>query len=171
MTRQMTRTVSALLWGIAFTATGVDAVEPRTAVPVYVEPTKDDGGKFSDLLKVELSKRRGLIKAKVDIVRTPETAVYILESSINYRRKQWHEGWLTNDKATATAAIFAYDRCGKMVWSKTKGDRDIFSDARGVQETASKVAASFKEALAKKNSRLNRAEPCLRPGDEVTLAP
>ena len=145
------------------------AAEPRTAVPVFVEPTEDDGGRFSDLLKVELSKRRGLIKAKVDIVRAPEHAHYILEPSISYRRKQWHEGWLTNDKATATAAVFGYDRCGRLVWSKTKGDRDIFSTAHGAQETASKVAASFKEALAKRKSRLNQAPPCLRPGDTTEV--
>ena len=126
---------------------------------MYVKPSESDGGKFSDLLKVELSKRKGLIKANVDIVRSPEYAQYIIELSVNYREGKWHEGWLTPDKATATAAVFAYDQCGKMVWSKTKGDRSLFA-AEGPVYAAKKVAMSFKAALAKKNSRLNKAQPC-----------
>ena len=85
--------------------------------------------------------------------------IYILEPSITYQRGR--KSVFGSDKPTAIASVFAYDRCGRMVWSKTKGDKDIFGDAQGVIDTAQKVAASFKEALAKKQSQLNRAPPCV----------
>ena len=147
----------------------LSGVEPRTAVPVFVEPTKGDDGQFSDMLKVELSKRRGLIKAKVDIVRRPEHAIYVLEASITYPRDRRRRTVWNTDRPSAVASVFAYDRCGRMVWSKTKGDRDIFGDARGVIDTAEKVAASFKEALAKRKSRLNRAPACLEEGRTIEV--
>ncbi len=136
-------------------------VEPRVAVPVYVETTKGDDGQFSDMLKVEMMKRRGLIKAKVDIVRKPEAARYIIEASITYQRDRRRRSVWRTDRPSAVASVFAYNQCGALVWSKTKGDKNIFGDADGVIETAQKVAASFKEALAKKKSRLNRSLPCV----------
>ena len=141
-----------------------EAVDPRVAVPVFVESTRGDDGQFSDLLKVELMKRKGLIKAKVDIVRRPEDARYIIEVSIVYQRDRRRSNVWRTERATAVGSAMAYDACGRLVWSKVKGDRDIFGDAHGVIETAQKMAASFKEALAKKKSRLNRAEPCLEAG-------
>ena len=141
-------------------------VEPRTAVPVFVGPTKGDDGQFSDVLKVELMKRKGLIKAKVDIVRRPEAAQYILEVSIAYQRGRRQRTIWQTERATAVASAMAYDACGRLVWSKVKGDK-VLGDAEGVIETAQKMARSFKEALAKKKSRLNRAPPCLSVGDEL----
>lgn len=138
---------------------------PRSG-PRFVEPTKGDDGQFSDMLKVELSERRGLTRAKVDIVRRPEQAHYILEASTTYQRDRRHPNIWRTDRPSAVASVFAYDRCRAMVWGKTKGDRDIFGDADGVIETAQKVAASFKEAVTKKKSRLNRAPPCLSVWDE-----
>ena len=136
---------------------------------MFVEPTKGDEGQFSDMLKVELMKRKGLIKAKVDIVRKPEDARYVLEVSITYQRDRKNSIWQTRERASAIASAMAYDARGKLVWSKVKGDRDIFGDAHGAIETAQKLAASFKEALAQKGSRLNRALPCLREGEFVEL--
>lgn len=151
--------VAAVSCGAAY------SVEPRSAVPVYVEPTKGDDGQFSDMLKVELMKRRGLIKAKVDIVRSPKNAMYILEASITYTRDRRKKSAWGTDRPSAVASVIAYNRCDVMVWSKTKGDKDIFGDAGGPIDTAEKAAASFKEALAKKKSRLNQAAPCVLEGD------
>lgn len=142
----------------------VQGESPPAPVPVYVERLESDDGKFTDLLKVELAKRKGLIKATVDIVRFPEQARYIIETNVTYRKGKWHEGWLTPSKAETMATAFAYDQCGKLVWSKTKGDMTLMGSG-GAVLAAQKMAASFKEALAKKKSRLNRAAPCEKAAD------
>lgn len=142
-------------------ASHVDAETKPKTVTVYVEPSTPDDSKFSNLLKVELAKRKGAINANVDIVRFPEQAQYVLECSVSTRKPKWHEGWLTFDKPTVVASIFAYDQCGKMVWTKNKGDLALLGGAGGALATAQKVAWSFKTALAKKNSRLNKAKPCI----------
>ena len=129
------------------------------SVVVYVEPTRSDDGKFSDLLKVELNKRKGAIKVAVEVVRDPKLADYVLEANVTHRKGKWHEGWLTPDKAENMAAVIAYNRCGRMVWSKNKGDMTLFGSG-GAVLVAQKTALSFKRALVKKNSRLNKAEPC-----------
>lgn len=131
----------------------------REPVSVYVERSRDDDGKFSDLLKVELNKRKGAIKTTIEIIRDPEQARYILEANVSRRKGKWHEGWLTPDKAETMAAVIAYDRCGRMVWSKNKGDMTLFGSGGDVL-VAQKIAASFKSALAKKKSRINQARPC-----------
>ena len=105
-------------------------------------------------------KRRGIIKATVDVVRSAERARYIIESSVIYRDNGFWRIVTNSERAEVIASVMAYDACGSLVWSKTKDDSDFFGHVKGPVETAQKVAASFKEALAKRNSRLNRASPC-----------
>lgn len=107
-----------------------------------VEPTKGDDGQFSDMLKVEPMKRRGLIKAKVEIVRSPENAVHILEASITCTRHRRKKSIRGTDRPNTVASVIAYNRCDLMVWSKTKGDKNIFGNAGGPIDTAEKAAAS-----------------------------
>lgn len=141
------------------------AVEPREPVRVYVQPTTAVDGRFCDRLKVELS------KAKVDIVRSREQAQYIIEVGkfkITGRRPTGHEGSLSSEKAPRMAAVLAGDRCGRMLWAKNLGEREpLFADSHGLIEAAEKTAASFKEALANKKSRLNRAPPCLVEAEDL----
>lgn len=145
------------------------AIEPREAVAVYVEPITTVDRRFSDRLKVELSKRSGMIKPKVDIVRSREQAQYIIEVhriKITGRRPTGHEGILSREMGPRMASVLASDRCGRLLWAKSLGERDpLFEDAHGLIDAAEKAAASFKEVLADQKSRLNRAPPCLVEGE------
>ena len=65
--RLLTSILLALLWKAAL------VVDPVTAVPAYAEPTAD-GDEFSNLLKVELARRKGMVKVHIDVVRKLELA-------------------------------------------------------------------------------------------------
>ena len=91
-----------------------NGVETRTAVPVFLEPKGDDG-QFSDMLKVEMMKRKGLIKANVDIVRRPEVGRYGLEVSTAYRRERRQRTIWTAERATAVASAMACDAGGRLI--------------------------------------------------------
>lgn len=60
-------------------------------------------------------------------------AYYGLEASITYQRGRRRHTVCNTDRPSAAASLFAYDRCGLIVWSKTKADRDVVRDAHGVQ--------------------------------------
>lgn len=90
-------------------------------------------------------------------------------SKLTSRTRAITAGWVTGDteKPSAVLSVIAYDSCGRMVWSQTNGDTDIFGDAGGLIGTADKAAAGCKDVLAKKESRLNRVEPCTDEGQAI----
>ena len=145
------------------------AVEPIDYATIYVKPARYDAERdFHSLLRVELLKKKGVIPVTISMTSDPKKADMILEVHLGRRDASWHEGTLTPGKPTAMVSVVAFDHCEQPLFVKTKGDMTIFGPA-GPINSAAKMALSFKEALWKKRSRLNktrRERPCLFDEDD-----
>lgn len=145
------------------------AVEPSRYATVHVKPPRYDAERdFHSLLRVELLKKKGLVPVTISLTDDPDQADIVLEVHLGRRDASWHEGMLTPAKPTAMVSVVALDHCGQALFVKTKGDATIWGSA-GPVLSAQRMALSFKEALHKKRSRLNktrRERPCLFDEDE-----
>lgn len=151
------------------------AVDPDSSIGVYVMSTPDTSH-FADLVASALTKgggfwdpwRKRYREAPIIVVDSPKTAKYVLKLNPRLRDSKWHEGWLTPGRPTAKSPVFAYDRCGRIVWSKIKGNM-VLGQPTDVQVAAERIAYSFRGAVYEKKSRMNRlvtSHPCLVAGDE-----
>lgn len=121
--------------------------ELNIPVPVYIEATSSDQGRFSDLLAVEFSRR----SKRITVVLSPDKAQLIVSASSTTTMDR------KKGDGETVAAVLVRDRCGRLVWSKNKSRS---GGAGGMRSTADAIAMSFKEAIEKPKSRLHRSQPC-----------
>ena len=111
-----------------------------------------DQGNFSDLLTVEFLKRH----KRMAVVQSPNEAQLIVSANIDTRPTSRASAndteAVSRTEWSTTAAVFARDRCGRIVW----GENASGHSAR----VAEHIAKALKVAIERRKSRLHRAKPC-----------
>ena len=124
-------------------------------VPVYIEATISDRGNFSDLLTVEFLKWH----KRMAVVQSPSEAQLIVSANIDTRPTSSASASDTKAQSwtqwSTTAAVFARDRCGRIVWGENASGHSAWVAAR--------VSKALKAAIEKRKSRLHKAKPCRPP--------